>query len=129
MRVPFLIGCTANTPRPCTGELRTSTRSEVTIGGPPLVGCGWEDMSMDFLAGMGALLDGHRRLDRRMMLVVHDLEVFEGVVKDAGRAAQKIQLRQCQRHARELLVHLLEVIRIQVAIAPGPDEFAGLELA
>jgi hypothetical protein len=53
IRAPFLIGATANTPRPCTGELRTSTSGDVTMGGPPLLGCAWVDMSM----GLGFRLD------------------------------------------------------------------------
>ena len=38
------------------------------------------------------------------MLVVHDLEVFEGVVENARRTAREDQLRECQRHTRQLLV-------------------------
>ncbi len=49
IRVPFLMCPQANTPRPCTGELRTSTSGEVTIGGPPRFGCGWLDMSIFFV--------------------------------------------------------------------------------
>jgi hypothetical protein len=34
-----------------------------------------------------------------MMLIVHDLKIFEGIVKDSGRATQEIELRQAQRDA------------------------------
>src|ERR1044071_12711 len=107
MRVPLGIGATANTPRPWTGELRTSMSGEVTMGGPPFVGCGCVDMSIFFLRGMGPL-DGNGRLDRRVVLVVHELKIIERVVENAGRPAYEIELRQRERQTRQLLVDLLQ---------------------
>src|SRR5215831_586140 len=110
MRVPLAMGDRANTPRPCTGESRTSTSVEVTMGGPPLVGWDWSN-AFFFALLMIPLSDSNGRLDRRMMLVIHDLKVFELIVENAGWPARDVQLRQCQRHARQLLVDLLEVVR------------------
>ena len=45
-----------------------------------------------------------------------------------GRRAM-FELRQRERHARELLVDLFEVIRIEVTVAAGPDELAHFEVA
>ena len=63
------------------------------------------------------------------MLVIHELEVLVLVVEDARRPALDHELRQRERRARELQVRLLEVIQVQVAVAAGPDELAGLEIA
>src|SRR6185295_5339800 len=128
MRVPLDIGATAKTPRPCTGELRTSMSAEVTMGGPPFVGCGCVDMSIFFLRGMGPS-DGNGRLDRRVVLVVHELKIIERVVENAGRTAHEVELRQRERYARQLLVYLLQMVRIEMAIATGPHEVADLEIA
>src|SRR5262245_49861762 len=99
IRVPLGMCASANTPRPCTGEFRTSTRVEVTIGGPPLVGCDWSKLcfpALLFILPFFSYCNG--RLDRRVMLVVHDLEVFESVIKNAGGASYEIQPGQCKRH-------------------------------
>src|SRR4029077_18248241 len=72
---------------------------------------------------------GHGRLDGRVMLVVHDLKVFIVVIKNCGWPTRQVELRQCQRHSRQLLVDLLEMVGVQVTVAAGPDEFAHLEVA
>src|SRR5438046_6928427 len=64
-----------------------------------------------------------------MVLVIHELEVLVLVGENARRAAADHQLRQRERRARELQVRLLEMIQVQVAVAAGPDELAGLEIA
>src|ERR1041384_2600246 len=115
IRAFFAMCFTAKTPRPCTGELRTSTRSEVAMAGPPFVGCGWLDMSIFFVWVLRAIvlfLNSHRRLDGRMVLIVHDLKVFEGVIENAGRPAVQHEFGAGQRHTRELFIHLREVIGI-----------------
>ena len=58
-----------------------------------------------------------------MMLVVHELKVFEGVVKNGRRTAHDLQPGQRERHARELLVHLLEMI---LDGAPRPAAIVGV---
>ena len=50
---------TANTPRPCTSELRTSTSGEVGMGGPPRLGCDWSKRpSLFFLRLVGHTATG-----------------------------------------------------------------------
>src|SRR6185295_4799206 len=128
IRVPLLIAATANTPLPCTGELRTSMSGEVAMGGPPRVGWDWSN-SVFFVLLIRPVSNSHRRLDCRVMLVIHDLKVFEVVVENRRRPAREIQLRQCERHARQLLVHLLQVIHIEMTVATRPDELARFEIA
>src|SRR5215831_4106416 len=129
MRVPLPIAVRANTPRPWTGESRTSMSVDVTTGGPPRVGWDWSNsltFGASFFLFIRPISNCNGRLDRRMVLVVHDLKVFEVVVENSRRPALQVELGQCQRHARQLLVHLLEMIEIQMAVAAGPDEFSGL---
>src|ERR1700694_1282283 len=64
-----------------------------------------------------------------MMLVIHELEVLVLITENARRAAADRELRQRERRARQLQVRLLEMIQVQVAVAAGPDELAGLEIA
>src|SRR5256886_7142466 len=64
-----------------------------------------------------------------MVLVIHELEVLVLVGENARRAAADQQLRRRERRARELQVRLLEMIQVQVAVAAGPDELTGLEIA
>src|SRR5688572_27751744 len=94
MRVPLLMSATAKTPRPCTGELRTSISAEVTMGGPPFVGCVWSNVAFGpfvFTLLMDSGSYGNGRLDRGMVLIVHDLEIFEVVLEKARRPAQQVQ--------------------------------------
>src|SRR6185312_10063106 len=71
-------------------------------------------------------LNGDRRLDAGMRLIVQELEVLELVLEDRRRLALD---RQPRRRALQLLVGLFEVVEVQVAIAAGPDEIAGGEVA
>src|SRR5947208_4530018 len=64
-----------------------------------------------------------------MVLVIHELEVLVPIGENARRPAADQQLRQRERRARQLQVRLLEMIQVQVAVAAGPDELAGLEIA
>src|SRR5688572_21910560 len=107
MRAPLAMGAAANTPRPCTGELRTSMSAELVIGGPPLVGWDWSNAGF-FALGFFALafvflvfficpfLYGDGRLDCGMVLVIHQLKVFELVIEYRGWPARQSELRQCQ---------------------------------
>src|SRR5215831_14683202 len=71
----------------------------------------------------------HRCADRRVVLVVHELKVLIAVVEQARRAAFDREPWQRQWRARELQIRLLEMIEVQVAVAPGPYELARLEIA
>src|SRR5690349_3647539 len=63
-----------------------------------------------------------------MMLVIHDLKILELVLEHGWRAAREQQLRQRERNARELLVDLFEMVRIEMAVAARPDELAHVEI-
>src|SRR4029077_2606039 len=108
-RVPLGMRCTANTPLPCRAESRTSMRRGNASG--------------------LATLHRHRRLDGRVMLVIHELEVLVLVFKNARWPAPDRQCWQRQRRTAELLVRLLQMVQVQVAIAAGPDELARLQVA
>src|SRR5579871_6212838 len=112
-RVPAGMRRVAKTPAPWMAESRTR------YGGRPrnrLIGCSGARRS-----------DRHRRADRRVRLVVEDLDVLEAVVEQRRRQACKREPRQRPRRARQLLVDLLEVVQVQVAVAARPHELAGLE--
>lgn len=57
-----------------------------------------------------------------MVLVADDLEILELVVEDRRRPAPDAQLGIRVGAARQLRAHLLHVVVVDVAIAPGPDE-------
>src|SRR5215468_3794978 len=107
MRVPFGMRLIANTPRPWTLERRTSISSEVARSGS--------------IWGTAATSDRHRRLDRRMMLVIHEFKILVVIVENTGGPPAQAQLGQRQRRALELQIRLPEVIQIQVAVAAGPN--------
>src|SRR5690606_41866820 len=73
--------------------------------------------------------DRYGRLDMRMMLVVQDLEIFELVIEPRRRATPDVQPGVGVGFARQLQLHLLEMIAIDMAIAAGPDEIADIESA
>src|SRR5690349_7967272 len=141
MRAPFLIGRIAYTPRPWMPESRVSTAGRDPAASTSLRRrCGrrgalFEDerdaprscLRLGFLAMEGS--NGDRRLDARMRLVIQELEVFELVLEDRRRLAFDREPRRRQRRALQLFVGLVEMIEIQVAVAAGPDEVAGGELA
>ena len=51
------------------------------------------------------------------------------VLEQARRAPPDVQPRRRKWRARELQIGLLQMIQIQVAVAAGPDELAGGEVA
>src|ERR1700754_4512965 len=130
MRVPLRIVRVAYTPRPWMPESRVSTG-------------GGSKGSASFCADERALprtflrlrfvdmqrLDGDRRLDAGVRLIVQELEVLELILEDRRRLAFDRQARQRQRSALQLLVGLLEMVQVQVAATAGPDEVAGGQIA
>src|SRR4030095_9320605 len=98
MRAPFLIGRVAYTPRPWIPESRVSTG-----GGNSSVSsrdarrrprsC-WR---LRFVAMQR--LDGDRRLDARMRLIVQELEILELVLEDRRRLALDREPRPRHRRA------------------------------
>ena len=71
----------------------------------------------------------HRRLDVRVGLVADQLEVLEAEGEQVLHVGVEPHARQRQRRAGELQVGLLQVVGVEVAVAAGPDELAGLEVA
>src|SRR5690606_2271177 len=65
----------------------------------------------------------------RMRLVPHDVEILEPILEYRPRPPPYRKPRQPQRLAPELQIRLLEMVQIKVAIPPGPDELARLEIA
>jgi len=74
------------------------------------------------------LLDRDRGADGLVVLVVHDFEVLELEVIDRLLVAVDHQRRVRERLVVELLPHLLDVVRVDVAIATSPDELADLQV-
>ncbi len=68
-------------------------------------------------------------LNGRVRVVALDDEVLVGIVEDGRRAAQQAQLRIGAWLARQLKLHLLAVISVDVTVSAGPDEVADLEVA
>ncbi len=62
-------------------------------------------------------------------VVAADLEILVDVAVDRVRAALDPQPGERARVAGELEAGLVEVVRVKVAVAAGPDEGAGLEAA
>src|SRR5688572_26083755 len=75
--------------------------------------------------------DSHRdrRGDVRMGIVADYLEILVAISVDRIRPAMNGQLRQRPRLAAELQPRLFEVVRVEMAIAAGPDERARLQPA
>ena len=70
--------------------------------------------------------DRHRCLDGRMMLVIHDFEIAVIVVEQRiGLPDADLRIRV--RRTAQLFQHLVDVVVVDVAVAAGPNEFAGLE--
>src|SRR6185312_11119504 len=72
--------------------------------------------------------DRHRRLDRRMMLIIHEFKVLIVILENTRRTPPQSQLRQRQRLAPELQIGLFPVIQIQMAVAARPDQLTGLKV-
>ena len=64
-----------------------------------------------------------------MSLIIDYLEIFEMVIEYGFRFAFDDQFRRRERLAAELQPRLFHMIQIDVAISPGPDEFAGVQIA
>ena len=64
-----------------------------------------------------------------MRLIAGDRDVVVVIVEDRRRPALEFETRQCKGLAGELLAGLVEVIEIEVAVAAGPDEIAGCQIA
>src|SRR5690606_11446138 len=73
--------------------------------------------------------NGDRRLDRRVRVVVDDLEVLVPILEYRRRPPLDHELREPPRLTGELQIRLLEMIQVKMAVAPGPDELARLEVA
>src|SRR5215212_492042 len=73
--------------------------------------------------------DGDGRADVRVRLIVYQLEVLEFVIGDRIGFALDTQARRRVGLARELQTDLLQVVRVDVAIAARPDELARREPA
>src|SRR4051812_22960213 len=58
-----------------------------------------------------------------------DREILQSIGVDRVRTAQQFEPRQRAGRPAELLAGLVEMVRIEVAVAPGPDEDARLEPA
>src|SRR5687768_12464311 len=61
--------------------------------------------------------------------IVGNLEILEPVLVDRRGATKNSQLGQRLRLAGQLLPRLLEMVRVEMAIAAGPDERSRLEIA
>ena len=68
-------------------------------------------------------------LDGRVWVVASELEILEGVVEDALRPPFECEPWERSYIARELLLHLRQVIQVNVRIAAIPDEVAHLQVA
>jgi len=64
-----------------------------------------------------------------MSLIIGDLEILELVIEDGRRFALDDQLRRRKRLAAELQPRLFQMVQVDVAITPGPDEFAWVKIA
>src|SRR5207244_3802757 len=74
-----------------------------------------------------ASLYRYRRTDRRQRIVSLQREVLVAEREEVLHGGIQAHHRQWPWGPGELLTRLLEVIEVQVGIAQGMDEFAGLE--
>src|SRR5579872_7308204 len=74
-------------------------------------------------------LDGDFGANRRVRLVSREDDVFVAVIEERMRTPLENERRQRQRIARQLQPRLLEMVVVQMAIAAGPNEFPGIEIA
>src|SRR5207253_10042953 len=80
------------------------------------------------IAGCSAS-NGNRRRDMRVRVVIFDDEIVGLVAEKTLAAVLDHQLRQRTRLASELQSRLLEVVRVEMAIATRPDESPRRETA
>ena len=74
-------------------------------------------------------LYGDRRLDGRPRVVAFEDEVFVAEAQDVFHVRIDAHDGKRPRLARKLQLHLLEVVRVDMRVAEGMDEVAGLEAA
>src|SRR5438045_4067327 len=74
-------------------------------------------------------LDCDRSGNVRMRIVVLEDEIFRFVIEESLTAILDDQSGQGPRLSRKLKLRLLEMVGIEVAIAPGPDERPRLKFA
>ena len=65
----------------------------------------------------------------RVRLIAFDLEVLERIGVDARRAALDAEAGEGVRLTRDLEPRLFDVVGVEMRVAAGPDELAGLEPA
>src|SRR5690606_14195187 len=63
-----------------------------------------------------------------MGFVADNLEVLEAITEDVFRLAMDLQCRQRQRLATQLQLRLLQMITVEMSVAPGPDEVAHFKI-
>ena len=64
-----------------------------------------------------------------MVVVVRNLDALVGEVVNRSHRGVEPQCWQLQRNTAYLLTSLIEMVQVEVAIPPCPDEFSGLEVA
>src|ERR1017187_5313490 len=64
-----------------------------------------------------------------MMLVVHKFKILVLIVENRRRTPPYQELGRRIGRARQLRVGLLEMVRVQVTVAAGPDELTRLKIA
>ena len=74
-------------------------------------------------------LHGHGRFNRRVRVIALQRKVLEFEGKDVFYRRIDVHAGQRTRLARQLLARLLHVVGIQVCIAEGVHEIAGLQIA
>ena len=75
------------------------------------------------------VLDGDRIFDRRVRIIIEDLKILELVISDRCWLALNYEFGQRPRFSLELLLHTLDLVQVNVTIAPSPDEVPGLQVA
>ena len=69
----------------------------------------------------------HRRLDRRPRIVAFEREIPVAEVEERLHGRIEPHYGQRTGFARKLLVHLLQMVQIEVRVAERMDEFTGLQ--
>src|SRR6056297_3693677 len=69
----------------------------------------------------------HRRANRRMRVVALDRDILEAKAENIAHLRIEAQARQRARLTRELFAGLFEMVRIEMRVAEGMHEIAGLQ--
>ena len=69
----------------------------------------------------------YHSLDVWMRVIIHQLKVFVLEVEDVLHVGINLHLGQWTRLAGELQIHLFQMIEVQVRVADGVNEVAGLQ--